>query len=341
MNAALAFPLFAIVATASLLMTGWVATWLRQRQILDHPNARSSHQLPTPRGGGLAIVPLVVTGWALALIVGADASAIMDSWNLIAVLAAAVVLAVVSWVDDRRSLQPLPRLGVQALAVVVGTLTLPDDMLVLQGVAPQWLDHVLTGLAWLWFINLYNFMDGIDGITGVETASIGGGVMMLALIGLVPTGFVVPGVALSAAAFGFLVWNWHPARLFMGDVGSVPLGYLIGFLLVVLACNGHLATALILPLYYLVDATITLLRRLIQGEKPWTPHRSHLYQLAVRGGLSHGRASGAIAVTNLGLIGCAIGASSGFPVAGAVGATVLVLVLCGGFLLVWRRETDC
>lgn len=108
MNAALAFPLFAIVATASLLMTGWVATWLRQRQILDHPNARSSHQLPTPRGGGLAIVPLVVTGWALALIVGADASAIMDSWNLIAVLAAAVVLAVVSWVDDRRSLQPFP-----------------------------------------------------------------------------------------------------------------------------------------------------------------------------------------------------------------------------------------
>ncbi|EKV27400.1 Undecaprenyl-phosphate N-acetylglucosaminyl 1-phosphate transferase [Caenispirillum salinarum AK4] len=255
----------------------------------------------------------------------------------VSILAAAAVLAAVSWIDDRRQLPPLPRLTVQAAAVALGMTLLPAEALVLDGALPVWLDHTLAGVGWLWFVNLYNFMDGIDGITGVETGSIGGGLAILALAGLAPEGFLVPGVVLVAAAMGFLLWNWHPARLFMGDVGSVPLGYVVGFLLIALAASGHLAAAVILALYYLVDATVTLLRRIVRGEKPWTPHRSHFYQLAVRGGLGHDRASAAIAIVNAGLIGCAVAAAAGHGLAGLAGAAGLVVLLCGGFLRIWLR----
>lgn len=339
MNSALALPFFAIVASITVLLTGRVLTWLRVRQVLDQPNARSSHVLPTPRGGGLAVVPLVLAAWALVLSAGAPAL-LNAPWTNLVVLLAALAVAGVSWIDDRHTLPALPRLAVHMVAVGVGTLALPDHALVLQGVVPVWLDHFLAALAWLWFVNLYNFMDGIDGITGVETASIGGGLMLLALAGLAPAAFLAPGAVFCAAALGFLMWNWHPARLFMGDVGSVPLGYLTGFLLIALAASGHLAAAIILPLYYLVDATITLLRRLARGEKPWTPHRKHFYQLAVRGGLGHARTSAAVAVVNIGLIGCAAAAAAGHAVLGLLGACALVALLCSGFLHIWRQNPD-
>ncbi|WP_404385144.1 glycosyltransferase family 4 protein [Caenispirillum salinarum] len=336
MTDAFALPLFAVTACASVFLTGSVLAWLRLRQILDRPNERSSHALPTPRGGGLAVVPLVVGMWTLALAAGAPAP-LGAPWVTVSILAAAVVLAAVSWIDDRRPLPPLPRLAMQAAAVALGITLLPAEALVLGGAVPLWLDHTLAGLGWLWFVNLYNFMDGIDGITGVETGSIGGGLALLALVGLVPEGFLVPGIVLMAAAMGFLLWNWHPARLFMGDVGSVPLGYAVGFLLIALAATGHLAAAVILALYYLVDATFTLLRRTARGEKPWTPHRSHFYQLATRGGVGHDIASTAVALLNIGLIGCAIAAASGYIPIALTGALILVSLVCGGFLLTWIR----
>ena len=125
-------------------------------------------------------------------------------------------------------------------------------------------------------------MDGIDGITSVETIVIGVGVF---LISDGPTAFL--GGILAAAATGFLKWNWNPAKVFLGDVGSIPLGFLLGWLLLNLAGNGHWAAAIILPAYYLTDATITLIGRAIKGEKLWQAHRQHFYQKAVQRGLSH------------------------------------------------------
>jgi len=123
-------------------------------------------------------------------------------------------------------------------------------------------DHLFAALAWIWFINLYNFMDGIDGITGVETATIGLGLTLVSLVAGLAAPVAGLGMAMAGAACGFLLWNWTPAKLFLGDVGSVPLGFLAGFLLLYLASEGHLAPAIILPLYYLFDAMATLLRRL-------------------------------------------------------------------------------
>lgn len=323
MTPALALPLFAAVAAAVVLATGLVLPWLRRRQILDRPNDRSSHSLPTPRGGGLAVMAVLLPAWGLA---APDSLAGGAGPTVIALLCAAG-LAAVSWLDDLRGLPPLPRFLAQGLAVAVVLALLPGEALVFQGVLPLALDRLLTALCWLWFINLYNFMDGIDGITGVETASIGGGVAVLAAAGLAAPVLLAPGVVVLAAALGFLVWNWHPAKLFMGDVGSVPLGFLLGLLLITLAVEGQLAAALILPLYHIADATLTLLRRLRRGEKPWEAHRSHFYQRAVRGGLGHGRVSGAVAVANLGLIGCAVVAAAGLPWLGLLAAVALVAAL--------------
>ena len=134
---------------------------------------------------------------------------------------------------------------------------------VFQGWLPSGLDAIATALIWVWFINLFNFMDGIDGIAGSEAAAIGLGLVLVASIGVASDlGIAVPAAAIAAAALGFLVWNWTPARIFLGDVGSVPLGYVLGYLLRELALRGWWKAALILPLYFLADATLTLLRRL-------------------------------------------------------------------------------
>lgn len=267
---------------------------LIRRAVLDRPNARSSHAVPVPRGGGIAVMAAVAVAWlTLAIADGAD----LARW--LAPLAAALALAAISFVDDLRGLGAGLRLGVQAAAVGLGLWAL-DGRGALAAVAPPWVDLPLTAIGWVWFINLYNFMDGIDGITGTETASIGIGLAGLAAAGAAPGPVAGPALVLAAAAAGFLVWNWHPARIFLGDVGSVPLGYLLGLLLVIVAGSGPagLAAALLLPLVYLVDATFTLARRLLRGESPAQAHREHVYQRAVIAGASHSAVSLRIAAAN-------------------------------------------
>ncbi|MBF0563127.1 MAG: glycosyltransferase family 4 protein, partial [Alphaproteobacteria bacterium] len=239
--------LFFAALILSWLGTGGVLVVLRWHGIFDLPNERSSHAQPTPRGGGIAVVGTVLmvwTGWAMWTGVQSQTF----------VLLAAAVLAGVSFVDDVRGLPPWPRLAAQGAAVAVGLWALPVENLVFQGLLSPMMDRAATGLAWLWFVNLFNFMDGIDGITGLETLCVAGG---LALV--VPTDAMVARcLAMMGAALGFLRWNWHPARIFLGDIGSVPLGYLLGWLLIGAATTGHGTAALILPLYYLTDATLTL-----------------------------------------------------------------------------------
>ncbi|MEZ5648791.1 MAG: glycosyl transferase [Alphaproteobacteria bacterium] len=209
------------------------------------------------------------------------------------ILIASVVLAVLSFWDDRQGLPIWIRLLAQGIAVVGGVLVLPD-VGVFQGWLPLPVDRLLAAILWLWFINLYNFMDGIDGIAAVETIFLGFGIALLAGSSLIG-GYAT---AISGAAFGFLFWNRPPAKIFLGDVGSVPLGYILGYLLLLLATQGSWAAALILPMYYLVDATVTLMIRLIDGQKIWLAHREHAYQRAVQRGLSHGAVTTRIALCN-------------------------------------------
>jgi UDP-N-acetylmuramyl pentapeptide phosphotransferase/UDP-N-acetylglucosamine-1-phosphate transferase len=200
---------------------------------------------------------------------------------------------------------------------------------VFQGWLMPGLDTVAAALLWVWFINLFNFMDGIDGLAGSEAAAIGLGLLLFAGFGAGHDPAVAAAAAsVAAAAIGFLVWNWAPARIFLGDVGSVPLGYVLGFLLLDQASRGHWKIALILPLYFLADATITLLRRLWRGERVWQAHREHFYQRAVQRGLGPAAVVRRVIAADIVLIGCGWAAENGRPIAGlAVAAATVALLL--------------
>ena len=273
--------------------------WLRRRAVLDIPNARSSHSEATPRGGGIAVTGGILLGLVAWLALRPDPV-------LPLVLLGMMALAVVSWLDDRHGGLPVSlRLGVQMLATGIVLAFLPWQFGITQGLLPVWLERVLLFLGWVWFINLFNFMDGINGITGIETVTVGGGAILVATL-LGQGGLAVPGLIAAAALCGFLPWNWGRARVFLGDVGSVPVGYLLGAVLLLLALNGQWAAALVLPMYYWMDATVTLLRRLRRGERVWQAHRSHFYQQGARKLGGHVGVAGRIALLNLLLVGLAM-----------------------------------
>ncbi|WP_084536435.1 MraY family glycosyltransferase [Azospirillum halopraeferens] len=319
MTAQILLPFVTLAGSLALswLLVGRVLVWLRRRAILDHPNDRSSHSVPTPRGGGWGVVLTVLPVWAAIALAHGTAATVLP------LLGAAAALVAVSWADDRRGLGPAPRFLVQMAAVAAGLAVLPPDGLVLQGLVPWWLDRVLAGFAWLWFVNLFNFMDGIDGLAGTEAATVGIGLALVATLAGAAPDLTLHGLAVAGAALGFLAWNWHPARVFMGDVGSVPLGYLLGWLLLAAAAAGAWEAALLLPLYFLADATITLLRRAAAGKKVWQAHREHFYQKATQRGRSHDRVVLAVLAANAALIALAVASlSAGWP---AVPAGLLVV----------------
>jgi UDP-N-acetylmuramyl pentapeptide phosphotransferase/UDP-N-acetylglucosamine-1-phosphate transferase len=304
------------------LATGALIPILRRRDMLDYPNERSSHFDPTPRGGGIAVTISILLAWIALHKVGLVAS------SFVSITLGTSLLALVSWIDDLRGLSPGMRLVAQGAAVTIGILVLPSTRSALEAWLGSTLFFVAAGLVWVWWINLFNFMDGIDGLAVSEAAAICSGLLLFALVG----DGADPAAALLAAgiigaAIGFLVWNWSPARIFLGDVGSVPLGYLSGFLLLDLASRGRWKIALILPLYFLADATITLLRRLLAGERVWEPHRQHFYQQAVRNGLPHSAVVKRVIAANLLLIGCGWAAENGRAVISLSAAIVTVAVL--------------
>jgi UDP-N-acetylmuramyl pentapeptide phosphotransferase/UDP-N-acetylglucosamine-1-phosphate transferase len=317
--------LWLLTAPLAVLVGGWwltgrVLPWLERRAILDHPVERSSHRIPVPRGGGLALVPVLLAAWlGLALAGAAPRGA-----GGIALLAAA--LALLSWRDDLRSLPIALRLLAHLAAAALGVAFLPGAGAVFHGLLPPLLDRAATVVVWLWFIELFNFMDGIDGITGVETAALGIGAAAVALAAGAGTGLAALALSAAAAGLAFLHWNWHPARLFLGDIGSVALGYLLGWLLLALAAAGWWAPALILPLYYLADASLTLARRVLRGERFWRPHRQHFYQRALAPDGDHAAVARLVLAADALLVLAAL-LAIGAPRAGLAAGVLVVLLL--------------
>ncbi|HEY7060833.1 MAG TPA: glycosyltransferase family 4 protein [Chloroflexota bacterium] len=289
-----------LVFGVAVWLTGQLVTARAAFAYLDHPNERSLHSAPTPRGGGLAIVGGVALGVALGLAADAllgwphltpfaAASVGPGVW----VLGMALLIAAVSFWDDRVGLAPGPRFAVHALAacgVVLGAglavraVPLPGvGTLPLGGLAAP-----LTIVALVWMANLYNFMDGMDGFAG-GMAVLGFGFLAL----LAATGghrFIALVAWLTAsAAGGFLVFNVPPARIFLGDVGSVFLGFLAGALAVMGVNDGLFDPWVPLLIFspFILDATTTLLRRLVRGERVWQAHREHYYQRLVLAGWTH------------------------------------------------------
>jgi UDP-N-acetylmuramyl pentapeptide phosphotransferase/UDP-N-acetylglucosamine-1-phosphate transferase len=274
-----------------------------RRYASARPNIRSSHKIPTPQGGGAAVIAAIIVVVAGAIAVLPESN--IDALRTTTLLSVSAVLAVVGAVDDIRSLEVTPRLLFQSLAVVAVIAMLPETTRVLP-VLPLWIERALLFVAGLWFVNLTNFMDGVDWMTVAETVPLTAGLVIFGLMGELPRDAMLIASALCGATIGFAPFNRPVAHLFLGDVGSLPIGLLLGWLLILLAGSGHIAAAILLPLYYFADATITLLRRLINGEQIAQAHRSHFYQRALDGGFSVYQIVGRVFGTNIILVGLAL-----------------------------------
>jgi UDP-N-acetylmuramyl pentapeptide phosphotransferase/UDP-N-acetylglucosamine-1-phosphate transferase len=271
---------FAAMTSALLIVA--LYPWL-ERYALARPNARSSHQTPTPQGGGIAVIAATIGATGLTLSLFALGTAPQSPLPIIIV--AAAIMACLGAIDDIRPLPVVPRFVLQAIVIAAIIYTLPAAFRVVPAL-PWWLERLLLLIGGLWFVNLVNFMDGIDLMTVAETIPITATLAVLGFAGALPSYGVVLALALGGAMIGFAYFNLPPARIFLGDVGSLPVGLVLGWLLLLVAMGGHLAAAILMPLYYLADATITLFRRIKRGERFWEGHRSHFYQRATDKGFS-------------------------------------------------------
>lgn len=320
--------IFFIAMGTSAILTKWLIPHLNRFNVMDVPNARSNHDTPVPRGGGIGPITAIILG-LIVLGAGAIGSGVsMVLKDLAALCAAVIILAGVSFYDDIRGLSPALRLAVQFAAAALVLAIVPFQDPIFQGLFPSWLDTLAALILWVWFVNLFNFMDGVDGIAGVETLAIGLGLFIVVVMSGRTSSVGHVGVLVAGSGLGFLFYNWAPAKIFLGDAGSVPLGFLLGWLLLDLAASGLWAAALILPLYFLTDSTLTLYRRALRGDAVWRAHKEHFYQQAVAKGMSHARVSSSVAVANIVLIGLAI-TSAYAPISGLIagGAVVCVLLL--------------
>lgn len=248
---------------------------------MDVPNSRSSHSVPTPRGGGVAIVVAFIVALPLVGWIGH-----VSIPNLLAVGGAGILVAIIGFMDDHGHIAARWRLLGHFCAAIWSLFWLdgfPALNFFGSPIDLGWIGHILAALYIVWVLNLYNFMDGIDGIASVEAICVCLGACLLYwLSGF--SGLIWLPVVLASAVFGFLIWNFPPARIFMGDAGSGFLGVILGVLSIQAAwVSSQLLWAwLILLGVFIVDATFTLFRRLLRGDKVYEAHRSHAYQFASR-----------------------------------------------------------
>ncbi|WP_219095348.1 glycosyltransferase family 4 protein [Pseudomonas sp. UMAB-40] len=269
------------VAVVALFLTGALRQYALARSIIDIPNARSSHVVPTPRGGGVAIV----VSFLLSLILAASMGFV--AWPLtLALLGAGAGIAVLGFLDDHGHIVARWRLLGHFIAAIwalfwVGGL--PPLTFFGFSFDLGWIGHALAAVYLVWLLNLYNFMDGIDGIASVEAICVCLGATLLYWLAGNEVLAMLP-LLLAFAVAGFLYWNLPTARIFMGDAGSGFLGITLGVLSLQAAWVAPqlLWSWLILLGVFIVDATWTLLRRLLRGDKVYEAHRSHAYQFASR-----------------------------------------------------------
>ena len=330
--AACAIVLAAAVLSAALIVI--LGPWLANYAVAK-PNPRSSHKLPTPQGGGIAVVgaTILVASGALLFLGIANAS----TPPLLVILLAVLLIAAVGALADKRPIGAAPRLALQSFAVAAVLAVLPPELRIVP-ILPLWGERILLLIGTVWFVNLVNFMDGLDWMTVVEVVPITSALGVFGLLGYLPWQDTVIGLALCGAVIGFAFFNRPVAKLFLGDVGSLPVGLLLAWLLLLLAGNGAPEAALLLPLYYLADSTITLLRRAVRGETVWQAHRSHFYQRATDHGFRVIGVVGRVFMANLVLASLAV-ASILLP-----SRTMDIAALCIGaalvalLLLVFERE---
>lgn len=298
MSADLIIPSLAVTTFVfSALITWMLIGFLRKKGVVDIPNERSSHETPTPRGGGLAIIISFLLA-SLALIYFRPIEYLPGFFFWMGL----ILVAITSLLDDRLNLPVYIRFSLHLTAAAIvsletggfETFPLPTPLNFELGI----FNHPLTIFWLLAVLNIYNFLDGIDGYAAIQglVACIG-----IAFLNPLGGGFELS-ILLAAAIAGFLIFNWHPAKIFMGDIGSASLGFIFAslpFYLKSVQVNVAVFSMGIFLWFFLADGAFTIIRRLLKGEKIWVAHRSHLYQRLVMKGYSHAKVASFIMLTGL------------------------------------------
>lgn len=314
-------------AVCAAVLTPLVRRWLVRRNLVDLPDPRRLHTVPTPRGGGIAVIVAIIVTIVVAAFPG-------QWWFALTFL---TVLGVLGWIDDRFDLLPILRLGVQTILAVLALWhvgAIDTVAIVGHAVSAPWLWTPLALIAAIWLFNLHNFMDGSDGLAAMQGVWSGLAMGVLLLDGEV-AGAGVFGLAVAGAFGGFLVWNRPPARIFMGDVGSLALGGSFAFLALAGAATGAVSIwiSFMVSSVFVVDATATLLVRAWRGERWYTAHRQHAYQRLIASGWSHAGVLLLYAAINVGVVLPGVVISVVYPQLDALVAAGIALLLTGGWWL--------
>ena len=291
--------LFIGVLVTSALITGFIRSYALRSGLIDTPNPRSSHERPTPRGGGLSIVITFI-----ALLVLLYLITDMPKQVFYALLSGGTLIGGVGLLDDHRHIPATYRILVHFTAASIAVYMvggLPSIQIGTHLIDLGWSGHILSVVFLVWLMNLFNFMDGIDGIAAIEAIFIASAAFIISSAELGHYLMLLE-AGLVASCVGFLFWNWPPAKIFLGDVGSGFLGVILGTLAIISANLNDLPiwTWFILAGVFVVDATVTVVRRMINGEKWYTAHRSHAYQRAARHLQSHRRVTVLVSAINIG-----------------------------------------
>lgn len=327
--------LAALAAVLSAVLTGWARRYALRRGMVDQPSHRSSHDRPTPRGGGIALAAVILGFVAVAAWAGW-----LDTRVGLALGLGGSMVALIGWLDDHRSVPGLLRLLVHGTAaalavsligglerISIGSIHLPLGLFT----------FVVTWSAIVWLTNLYNFMDGIDGLAGAEALIVAmGAAILLSAAGAASLAALC--AVIAGAAGGFLAWNWAPAKIFLGDVGSGLLGYSFAVLGLAADRAGAVGVTVWVTLLavFAVDATVTLFRRLARGERVIDAHRSHAYQRMVQSGWTHARVTLAVVALNV-MCFAAAAAMVVYPFVAPLIVAGLLMALAVVYLLVEFR----
>jgi UDP-N-acetylmuramyl pentapeptide phosphotransferase/UDP-N-acetylglucosamine-1-phosphate transferase len=272
-------PALGLAAAAALLAAALILLLkpLLVRFLLARPTARSSHQRATPQGAGIAVMLAMLAVLSVGAVIFVPWRDALSSLG--PVLAAAAALTVLGTIDDAHHVPAAWRLIGHSAAALVMVASLPNDFRLLPDFVPLLLERALLVLGTVGCINAINFLDGIDWMTVAEIVPIAAAVAVLQALGAVPLPVGLLALVLLGALLGFALFNKHPAQVFLGDAGSLPIGLVLAFLLIYVA-RANLAAAALLPLYIIADAGLTLARRALRKEAIFSAHRSHFYQRA-------------------------------------------------------------
>ncbi len=321
-NALLKVFSFVIITALSLVIAKKI---FYRWEFVDKPNFRSNHKKPVALGGGIIIIPLIIIFSFLNNYI----------WNL-NVLISILMLFFISMWDDFKNIKPLPRLFFHFLAVTIHIIfylypQIEDDFINNKNILFIFSVFLIFGV--IWFINAFNFMDGINGITSVQVISIC--LSLLALDYYIYHEINILAFSVLIIISVFLYFNWTPASIFLGDAGSIPLGFIVFILLTDYALKGIWIISVILPLYYLMDTSITLIKRVYKRQRFWEAHKEHFYQQAIKNGFSHSSVSLKLLIVNIGLFSLSFYA---YIYKNDIIIFIIALVWCSFFMYIFSKK---